>query len=113
MNLSFSKSSSFVGQSRSNGIVPTTVSHGMGTHMTRTIEISNAVLTAARAVAAREGTTVRALVEEGLRKVLVERRTKPEFRLRKVTFTGRGMRPEVRDRSWEAVRDLAYEGRGG
>src|SRR5258708_30403916 len=31
MNLSFSKSSSFVGQSRSNGIMPTTVSHGMGT----------------------------------------------------------------------------------
>ena len=85
----------------------------MGTHMKTTIEISNAVLTAARAVAAREGTTVRALVEEGLRKVLVERRTKAEFRLRKVTFAGNGMRPEIRDRSWEAVRDLAYEGRGG
>jgi hypothetical protein len=84
----------------------------MATHMKTTIEISKAVLTAAKTVAAREGTTLRALVEEGLRKVLAERRARPEFRLRKVSFAGRGLRPEVRDGGWEAMRDLAYEGRG-
>jgi hypothetical protein len=81
--------------------------------MKTTIEISNAVLSAARAVAARESTTVRALVEEGLRKVLVERRTRAVFHLRKVTFEGRGIRPEIREGGWETVRDQAYEGRGG
>ena len=85
----------------------------MGTHMKTTIEISKAVLTATKAQAAREGTTVRALVEEGLRKVLAERRARPDFRLRKVTFAGRGLRAEHRDAGWEALRDLAYEGRGG
>jgi hypothetical protein len=85
----------------------------MAIHMKTTIEISNAVLTAAKATAAREGTTVRALVEEGLRKVLAERKARPDFRLRKVTFRGRGLRPEIREGGWEVVRDLAYEGRGG
>jgi Bacterial antitoxin of type II TA system, VapB len=84
----------------------------MVTHMKTTIEVSDAVLTAAKSMAAREGTTVRALVEEGLRKVLEERRAKATFRLRKTTFRGRGLRPEVREGGWEAIRELAYEGRG-
>jgi len=84
----------------------------MGTHMKTTIEISNAILTAAKAAAVREGTTVRALVEEGLRKVLAERKARPQFRLRKVSFRGRGLRPEIREGGWEALGDLAYEGRG-
>jgi hypothetical protein len=81
--------------------------------MKTTVEISNAVLTAAKAVAAREGTTVRALIEEGLRRVLAERKGRPDFRLRKVTFRGRGLRPQIREGGWETVGDLAYEGRGG
>jgi hypothetical protein len=80
--------------------------------MKTTIEISRAVLVAAKATAAREGTTVRALVEEGLRKVLAERRGREKFQLRKVTFRGRGLHRNVREGGWEALRDLAYEGRG-
>jgi len=79
--------------------------------MKTTIEISEAVLLAAQVVAAREGTTVRALVEEGLSKVVAERRARPEFRLRKVSFAGRGPRPDVRDGGLDAARDIPCKGR--
>jgi hypothetical protein len=80
--------------------------------MKTTIEISQAVLREAKAAAAREGTTVRALVEEGLRKILAERRTRAQFRLRKVTFRGRGLQEEIAEGGWEKLRDLSYRGRG-
>ena len=42
--------------------------------MKTTVEISDALLDEARRAAARERTTVRALIEEGLRKVIKDRR---------------------------------------
>ena len=85
----------------------------MGTHMKTTVDIADAVLEEAKATASREGTTVRALIEEGLRRVLEERAERSEFRLRRKTFAGNGLQPTVRDGSWERVRDLIYEERGG
>lgn len=86
----------------------------MHTHIVlkTTIELSDAVLRAAKATAAREGTTVRALVEEGLRKVLAERKERPKFRLELVTFRGEGLQPGVAEGGWESIRDLIYEGHG-
>ncbi len=80
--------------------------------MKTTVEISDALLRAARQLAAEEGTNVRALIEEGLRRVIEQRWRTRGFRLRKVTFRGKGLRPEVREGSWERVRELIYEGRG-
>ncbi len=80
--------------------------------MKTTFEIPDAVLDEARDVALREGTTVRALVEEGLRHVLEERRRGSAFQLRRATFRGQGLRPEVADGPWELIRGLAYRGRG-
>ena len=88
------------------------ISHDMVTHMKTTIEISEPVLRAAKAAAAREGTTVRALVEEGLRKVLAERKTRNIFQLRRVTFRGNGLSEGAQAAGWEGIRDLIYEGRG-
>ena len=63
--------------------------------------------------AARTGTTIRALVEEGLRQVLKSRRGAAiRFTLRKTAFRGRGLRPELREGGWAAIRDRAYEGHG-
>ena len=82
------------------------------THMKTTVEIPDPVLSQARKVAAREGTTVRALIEEGLRRILGERAKEGAFRLRKATFKGTGLQPAMRGADWERIRDAAYEGRG-
>ena len=85
----------------------------MGAHMKTTIEIADALLTDAKRVAAREGVTVRALVEQGLRRVLDERRRKtPGFKLRKASVKGRGLQPGLEGASFDRLRELAYEGRG-
>jgi len=81
--------------------------------MKTTLEISDPLLREARKLAARERTTLRALVEQGLRQVVAEKKQKPVFRLRKASFRGRGLRPELGGAGWERLRDLAYEGRGG
>ena len=82
--------------------------------MKTTVEIPDSLLDDARKVAAREGSTVRALVEEGLRKVLADRRQRSgAFRLRKATFGGSGLQPGVAGASWDRIREMAYEGRGG
>lgn len=81
--------------------------------MKTTIEISNSLLEEARQLAAKEGTTVRALVEQGLRRVVAERKGRSVFKLRKATFKGRGLQAELVSATWEQIRDAAYEGRGG
>jgi putative antitoxin of VapBC-like toxin-antitoxin system len=81
--------------------------------MKTTIELSDAALQEAKRVAVRDGTTLRALIEEGLRRVLADRRgRRAGFRLRRVTFGGAGLAPEYADQSWPAVRDTIYRERG-
>ena len=84
----------------------------MVTHMKTTIDIADALLLEAKATATRNETTLRALVEEGLRLILEKKKQHSAFRLRDASFRGRGLQPEVKDGSWERIRDLAYEGRG-
>ena len=80
--------------------------------MKTTVEIQDGLLKAARKVAAEEDTTVRALMEEGLRRVVEQRQATHRFRLRQASFGEGGLRPDVREGSWEPIRDLVYEGRG-
>ncbi len=80
--------------------------------MKTTVEIPDALLDEARTAASRERTTVRALIEEGLRHVLQSRRRRAAFRLRCASFKGHGLQPHVAEGSWERLRDLIYEGRG-
>jgi hypothetical protein len=81
--------------------------------MKTTIEISSSLLEEAKKLAAKEGTTVRAYVEQGLRHVVAERKKRGTFRLRKATFKGHGLQPAMAGASWERIRDASYEGRGG
>ena len=80
--------------------------------MKTTIEIPSSLLEEAKKVAGREGTTVKALVIESLRRILADRKRKSSFRLRKVTFKGNGLQPHVAGASWEQMREMVYEGRG-
>lgn len=81
--------------------------------MKTTIDIADPLLRKARKVAAREGVTLKALVERGLRQVVSEPASKKPFRLRDARFKGKGLRPELRGASWEQIRAMIYEGRGG
>ena len=84
----------------------------MLTRMKTTVDISDALLDAAKRIAARDRTTVQALIEQGLRQVLDKRKQIPGFRLRKASFRGNGLQPDVRGASWDRMRELAYGGRG-
>lgn len=79
--------------------------------MKTTVEIADSLLDAARQLAARRGTTLRSLVESGLRRVL-EDGEQESFRLRDASVSGRGLQPEFRDAGWSELRDVAYESRG-
>ncbi len=61
-------------------------------HMKTTVDIADQLFEGARRLAAREGTTLRALIEEGLRAVLLSRRAAPKgFVLRDASFAGDGV----------------------
>ena len=80
--------------------------------MKTTIEIAPALLERGKRIARDEEVTLRALVEEGLRKVITEREERPAFTLRKVPFTGGGFGRGFEGGPWNHLRDAAYEGRG-
>ena len=85
----------------------------MASNMKTTVEIPDAVLSAARELADREGTSVKSLIEAGLRHEIATRSEREAFKLRRATFKGEGLQPGVADASWERLRELAYEGHGG
>lgn len=84
----------------------------LASRMKTTIEISTPLLRRAKKVAAREGTTLRALIEEGLARSLEAHERNPEEIPPLVTFRGDGLAPEFQGASWEKIRDTIYEGRG-
>ncbi len=81
--------------------------------MKTTVEIPDSLLDDARKLAARQETTLRVLIIEGLRRIIAERKRTGTFRLRKATFRGTGLQPDLAGAGWERIRDLAYEKRGG
>ena len=85
----------------------------MGSLMKTTIEISDALFEAAKRRAAKRGTTLRALVEEGLRGVLEVSPADQAFVLRDASVGGKGLRPDVREGGWERIAEMTYEGHGG
>ena len=76
------------------------------------LEISDPLLREARKIAIRENATLRALVEQGLRQVVAEKKKHKPFRLRKASFKGDGLHPNIANLSSQEILDLSYEGRG-
>lgn len=86
----------------------------MGTHnMKTTIDLSDELAKQAKAYAARKHTTLRAVIEQGIRQVLRNDRPAWEFKLRDASVGGNGLHKEYRDADWATTRDAAYKGRGG
>ncbi len=84
----------------------------MVSRMKTTVEISDSLANEAKAVARREKTTLRALIEAGLRRLLRDRQRRARFQLRDASFAGRGLQPAFRNRDLQRILDAAYEGRG-
>jgi len=84
----------------------------MVSSMKTTVDISDALLQEAKEVARREKTTLRALIEAGLRQSLDSRGQGARFRLRDAGFRGQGLQPEFLDSDWQRIRDVAYKGHG-
>jgi uncharacterized GH25 family protein len=77
-----------------------------------TIELSDALHAQARRYAGAHRMTMKALIEQGLRKVMAEKKTEPKFKLRDGSFKGgSGMTPEYQNSTWEEKLGMIYEGR--
>ena len=75
-----------------------------------TVEIPDPLFTEVKKYAAAHGLTFRELLEVSLRRTLDKPAgPKKPFRLRRVTFKGKGQR--IHD--WPIIRSLIHEGRGG
>lgn len=73
--------------------------------MKTTVEIAEDLFARTREVAQREGTTLRALIEEGLRVVLAQREQKSSYQWPDLSVGGEGLTPGVEEGAWEPLRD--------
>jgi hypothetical protein len=81
--------------------------------MKTTVEIAPALLAQAKKLAAQRQTTLRALIEAGLRHVLAtEREPRTRYTLPDARVNGQGVQPGIREGDWEQIRTIIYEGRG-
>lgn len=81
--------------------------------MKTTIELPDSLFAQARRHADAHGMTMKALIEQGLRAVMADKKEQAPFKLRDGSFHGgSGLTPEFQNASWEQIRDAIYEGRG-
>jgi hypothetical protein len=80
--------------------------------MKTTVELSDGLLRDVKRVALKERTTVKALIEQGLRIVVAGRRRGGSFTLRKASFRGDGLIAGRSLQDWAAIRDAIYGERG-
>ena len=81
--------------------------------MKTTLDISDPLLDQVRRIAARDGDTLRSLVEQGLRKVVAERSAKAKpFKLKDCSVGTPGVQSGYEKLSWEEMRALMYESHG-
>ncbi|GAA1687304.1 hypothetical protein GCM10009765_41050 [Fodinicola feengrottensis] len=76
--------------------------------MKTTVNLPDELVREAQEIARRERTTLKELVEAGLRTVIRQRTGEPPFTLPDASVDGHGLQPEFRDAHWEQVRDEIY-----
>lgn len=80
--------------------------------MKTTIDLSDDLFHEVKQLAAAEGTTMRSLLEEGLRAVIAQHRDSRRFALRDQSVPGSGLTAEFANASWARIRDAGYGDRG-
>ena len=80
--------------------------------MKTTIDLSDALFAAAKRQAVADGTTLRALVEAGLRQVLDDRARAATYQMRDASYGEGGLAPGYAEASWAEILDASYAGRG-
>jgi hypothetical protein len=73
-----------------------------------TIDIADELLKRSQQLAKREGSTLRAVLEEGLRLVLKDRRAPASRPFRFPTFGKGGLNAEFHEADWEKIRTTIY-----
>lgn len=82
--------------------------------MKTSVDISDPLFEQAKKHAADSKTTLRELIERGLRLILEQDRNRQtEFSLRDASVAGNGLQDEFRDATWDEIRRASYEDRGG
>ncbi|WP_197507696.1 type II toxin-antitoxin system VapB family antitoxin [Mycobacterium sp. ACS4331] len=77
--------------------------------MKTTVTLPDELVRQAQALARRDHTTLRELIETGLRAVVKQRSATSAFELPDASVDGRGMQPEFRGASWAQIRDAVYD----
>lgn len=85
----------------------------MVSHMKTTVDIPDDLFEHAKELARRDRSTLRELIEAGLRHEIRQRETRERFRLRKASFRGEGLDPRFVGADWSLIRAAAYGERGG
>lgn len=80
----------------------------MVTHMKTTVDIADDLLLRAKQEAEASRTTLRSLIEEGLREVLGRKSAARPASIEPVTFRGNGLQPEFQGKGWDAIRDAVH-----
>jgi predicted transcriptional regulator len=80
----------------------------MVTHMKTTVELPDDLLREAQRIARAEGTTLKSVLEEGLRAVINRHRSSQQFVLRDASVDGRGVSADLADAGWARIRELSY-----
>jgi predicted transcriptional regulator len=81
----------------------------MVSHIKTTVNLPDELLREAQELARRERTTLRELIETGLRTVVRQRSRASSFKLADASVEGRGLQPAFLDTSWQQIRDTIYD----
>lgn len=85
----------------------------MASHMKTTVQISDALLANVQKIAAKRKTTLKALVDEGLRHVVdMENAPRKKVKLKDCSYGDPKAAWPLEGKFWEEIRNSIYEGRG-
>jgi hypothetical protein len=82
---------------------------GTVSRMKTTVNLPDELVRKAQDLARRERTTLRELIETGLRAVVKQRSSESSFVLADATVDGQGLQQPFRDAPWEKIRNTIYE----